>query len=598
MRHNGAGESGHPRLWDWQSLRTSLRRVTAGRLWRLVVPLGLAVVILVGSSPAPVASGPRPPVPLAGSYIGGPYQPARPFVGARFTTLPFTANDGTPGIWHLVDDDVPLHLVVEKDAVERFGRGLLDEALTSWNGTTGSRFEVVVDGEVDDHVDRPRRDGVSRVFMDTTTCGERFLARSHLYPVAEEVRPGGAIAWVDEVDISICERLDPARAPNVLRHEVAHVAGLGHLCNPDEGCWVPAMGTDTQCRIMNTAAFSCQGVTDGDRDAFAYLYPKLRRVAGVNRLGTLAAVSQLLHPAIRKADTVVVTAADAPAALHASATTLATALSAPVLAMDDRCTDSVAGEELNRVAAVSATVLLVGDVSKHCADQLRAGWDLPVERLPDAAAVTRRMLEPGSDGTPPLLAEPTRVVVFSTDDRADVLPDAALAVPVATAMGAPLVPLESGSVPGLLRDLVRRYPTIKVAVVIGGASPPLSADARTALTEDLGLRLRELDARALVPAAVKIAHMRDVFPRSAGTAVVVDGGRPADAMAAATLAAATGAPLLPVWSGAPDERIETLLTSQMTSGFVVGGVDAVPAELQMRLSQALDGGLPSSDESG
>ena len=569
----------------------SLRRLMSGRLWRPVIPLGIALLILVGSAPAPVASGPRPPVTLAGAYLGGPFDPPAPEVSAAFTTLPFTAEDGTPGIWHLVDRAMPLHLVLERDVVRRFGLDLLTKVLTSWNGTPGSRFSITIDGEVDDHADRPRRDGISRVFLDTTTCGDRFLARTHLYPVAQEIRPEGAIAWVDEVDVSICPQLDAARAPNVLRHEVAHIAGVGHLCNPDESCWVPAMGQDTRCRIMNTAAYDCQHVTNDDRDALAYLYPTLRRVAGSDRLGTVAAVSRLLFPATRTASTVVVTDADAPSGLQAAATVLANDIHAPNLLVDGRCTEGPAGDELNRVAAVGATVLLVGDVPRSCADQLRAGWDLPVERLPDVATVTQRLLTTWPDGTAPPLRDPTRVVLVGTDTRTGVLPDAALAVPVATALGAPIVPVEQGRIPGLLADLVDAHPSLRVAVVVGGVPSPLTEDARTRITNELGLRLRVLDAPALVPAAVKIAHMRDLFPRSGGTAVVVDGGAPADATAAATLAAARGAPLLPVWPSVTDERIDELLATQMSGGYLIGGVGAVPAADQIHLSQAVDGGL-------
>lgn len=545
----------------------------------------LVTLLVVGAAPAPLASGPRPVVDLRPPGLADRTTPPPPHVDPRFKTLPFTDTFGTPGTWVVASGALPLRMTVEQEVISRYGLDALASALEVWNGSPGSRFAVTVSGTTATGTDHKVRDGVNRVFLDRRDCGERYLARAHLYPGEVQIGPGRSVAWVREVDIGICERLTPELMPRVLRHEVAHVAGLGHLCDRGSECWTPEMGPDNRCRIMNPASYPCQERTRGDEDGLILLHPDLPRVAGVNRVGTAAAVSYLAFPRTRAEDTVLATSIGADEELQAAAATLAGIARVPHLLVDEDCTHGTDGEELNRVASIGATVVLVGPVPNSCEDDLRVGWELATERLDDVGAVTDRIVA--------AVGEPDRLVLtVRPEDEPTGVADAMLAVPAAVGLGAPLLTTPTDDLDGAVADVLEAVPSIRGVVLIGGPRS-VSPEVVEALETDHDVRVRRLDTTDRVAVGLKVSRMRDVFGGDPHRAVFVAADRAADGFAAANLAGLLGGPVVPVFTGpaSPDVRVAGYLADHVAGGFVVGGEEAISRDLFIRLNRARDGAL-------
>lgn len=560
--------------------RTRRRRARIARL--TVAGLTVALALVMAAAPAPLSSGPRPS--LGYPLVPSPdrYDPPAPMIDERFATLPFTDSSGRPGTWVLSDSVLPLQVVVEQEAVDRYGLDRIRTALTAWNDVDGSRFGVEIAGVVDERVGVKAQDGVHRVFLDRRDCEERYLARAHLYPARVEARGARSVAWVDEVDIGLCDRLTPERFASVIRHEVAHLAGLGHLCDLGSDCWTPEMDEDNHCRIMSPAAYPCQEPSRGDADGLVYLHPRLPRVSGQDRIGTAAAVSYLAFPDPRAEDHVLLTDVDAPAELKAAATVLAGVRGIPHLLVDGDCVQGSDAAELNRVAAMDAEAILVGDVGNACEDALRLGWGLRTSRLEDTAAVTRATVEE--------VGEPRRLVVtVAPDEASSVVSDVTLAAPAAVGLRAPLVTTGPGSVSAIVRETLEANPSI-TGVVLVGDTRRLTSEVSRVIEQDLGVRVRRLDAPDTFEVAADLSRMRDVFGPDPLDVVLVAIDRREDALAAAQLAAHIGGAVFPIYAGpgAPDVRVATLLRERVADGFVVGGPQAVPVDLHLALSRAVD----------
>lgn len=546
--------------------------------------LALALALVIGARPEPLSTGPRPPVAAWVAPSADRTAAPAPYVGDDFATLPFVGPQDLPGTWVVSRAALPLRMVVEQEVADRYGLEAVSEALAVWNGTPGSVFEVEVAGTTTRGVQRKAADGISRVFMDRRDCGGRFLARAHLHRGVVEVRDTRTVSWVNEVDIGICDRLTDDLLAPVLRHEVAHVAGLGHLCDVGTECWLPEMGHDNRCRLMNPASYPCQHRDEQDDAGLVYLHPRLPRVAGGDRVATMAAVSFLTFPDQRAENRVLLSPVDAPAPLQAAATVLAALEGVPHLLVEEACTEGPAGEELNRVTSIGATAVLVGAVSMGCRDQLQIGWEFQTEELHDVRAVT--------DAIVAALGEPRRLVLTAQPpelaDQSGVA-DVALAAPAAARLGAPLLTTAPDQLDRLVSDVLADVPSITGVIVIGDERS-ISSEVTDELARR-GLRVRRLDAADRVDVGLKIARMRDVFGTGPREVVLVGADRAGDAIAAATLAAARGGPVIPVVTGpaSPDVRVGGYLSEQVRDGYVVGGHDAIGVPLFVRLNRAVDG---------
>lgn len=545
----------------------------------LVLTLALAVSLVLSAAPEPLASGPRPAV---STWLrpSDAWSPPAPWVDHRFTTLPYETVDGVPGTWTLTDQALSLELTLERELVDRFGLDALRTALEVWNDTDGSRFGVDVRYLTDDGADARRRDGVNRVFLDRTSCEDRYLARAHLFPAAVEIRDGRSVAWVEEVDIGLCERLQPDRLASVLRHEIAHVAGLGHLCDAGSDCWEPEMSPDNRCRVMSPASYGCQEPTAGDRDGLVYMHPVVPRVGGRGALATAGAVARVSHPVPQRAAEVVLLAADDDRDLQSAAAVLAARRDAPLVLVDEDCTTGEDGEAINRTASVAARALLVGAVSRACEDSLSVGWELETERLPDIGAVAEATI-----GDEP----PLRVVVVPRHDPADArVPVSTLAVPVAARLDAVLVPVDVEG-DGLDRGaeaLLERAPDATVAIIVGGPRF-VGSDVEAELVAR-GLRIRRIPANERTRLAIAVSRMRDVFGRDPIGAVLVPAEPHGTLAPAAALAARERSAILPV-SEARHRQVLDPLRDRIDHALLVGDVTEVSVDLHLALSRLVDG---------
>lgn len=533
----------------------------------------LGVVLVLAAAPTPVVSGPRPPL-SAYTGVAGPWSPPPPHVGADFATHPFTPEPGVEGTWVIGPQLLPLEMTIEQDVVDRFGRDAVRQALATWNNVPGSRFGVEVAGTADTGADRRRRDHVNRVFLDRTMCAERYLARAHLFPDYSEVREGTLVSWVNEVDIGICERLTPDRLGDVMAHELGHVAGLGHLCDMGDACWDPRMAQENRCRIMSPASYDCQEPQIGDRSGLVHLHPVAPRVAGADAVELAAAASRVTHPRPRSASTVVMVAQDADPDLQAAAGAAAARADAPLLVTDGTCTDGPDGEALNRVAAVGATVLIVGPMPGRCQDAL-AGWELPADHVPDLDALTERWLEHSS----------TRQVVLvpHAASSGDHIAVSALAAPVAAALDAPIIPTDPRELTS--HGLLSRIERPGVVIVAGG--PALVHRAVTDELQQLGWRVRRLQAVTRAQLGVKLARMRDAFPMGSLTPIIV--ADDAVSAGATGLAAHLRAPLLPTGDRL-DPRVQEMLEAHAQAAAVAAPWRLVPREIQGAVARAVDRG--------
>lgn len=543
----------------------------------MLVTAALTVGLMVAATPSPLVSGPRPAVSTRAT-IGDRTTPPPPHVDVRFVTLPFETPTGVPGVWKLTDRSLPLSFVVEREVADRYGLEVIRGALTSWNATDGSDFAITISAVVEDDVDRRRRDGISRVFLDRTSCGERFLARAHLYESNTEVRGPHSVAWVEEIDVGICERLSRERVAWVLRHEVGHIIGLGHLCDYGSDCWLPEMSPDNHCRVMSPASYLCQELTAADRDGLVYMHPRVPRVDGADPTGTAAAASYLEFPAVQQAPKVIATSHEASPDLQAAAGVLAAALGAPHLVVDDDCTDGPDGRELNRVAAEGATVTLVGEVSRRCEQNLNGGWLLEVDRLESLAAVNERFAE--------VAGSPRTVVVVPRHDPNDPgMPVSVLAAPVAAALSAPIVVTDHTALSDDAAGELDRYPDAKVAVVLGSV-----ISVRSAVTDALaerGFRIRRLDATDRFRLAEKVTEMRDVFGFAPLRAILAAEKHLSDAAAVATLAAQRRAAVVPI-GDRQSRRALDLVEERVGEALIVGDRWDVTTSVQLDASRSLD----------
>jgi hypothetical protein len=556
---------------------------TAERSRRHLVLGGLLVVALAAAhlgvlAPTPLSGGPRPA--LSDSPRPDIWVPPRPHVDERFATFPVTGPQGETGLWTKPSVRVPIEFVVEQEVVDRYGLGDLSEAIESLNDVPGSRFGASLARIVDDGVEERERDGVNRIFFDRRSCGERYLARAHLWSLPLHIEQGRATRYVTEVDIGLCDRLEDRWLEPVVRHELAHIAGLDHLCNPGEDCHRPGMGDgDHTCRIMYTRLHECQEVTQGDFDGLVHLHPRLPRAGGGDDRSSTAAAARAAYPTARANLEVVVAPHDAPLVQRLVSANLAGHLGAPHVLVDEACTAGPDGQALNHVLALAGRVTAVGELPQACAVTLQGSWELDIETLTDARAVVDRI---AAEADRP----PTRLVLAPRPDQGRQVPIAATAAAGAVALGAPLMVLgPQGELAGVL-DVLEAHESIR-EVVVAGDLRHVGTPVLSALVEH-GVAVRRLSAADATEMTARLLEQPELAWRGPWATAVVSAGHVEHATAGVSLAGALDGLLLPVTDD-PDEQQLALLDEAFDDGAIVGGVQAISPDLQLRLSRALDG---------
>lgn len=543
----------------------------------LALVLGLALAHLTVLAPTPLSGGPRSALP--GPPPTDRWVPPRPNVDERFATFPVTGPQGEPGLWAVPSAGVPVRFAVEQQVVDRFGLDEVQEAIEVFNGTAGSRFGATIVREVDDGLNRRVRDGTHRIFIDRHSCGERYLARAHLWTRPPEVRHGQAVRYITEVDLGLCDRIEPESLAMVVRHELGHIAGLDHLCNPDEDCHRPGMGEGHACRIMYTGLRACQEVTQGDLDGLVHLHPRLPRAGYGGERMSAAHVARVRFPAARRSLRAVVTPEDAPTAQQLHSAALAGHVGAPHVVVDEDCTAGPDGEALDHVLGVAGTVTAVGELPRACATSLQGPWALELETIPDARALVERVIEEEQQ-------PPSRLIVAPrpTDDGR--VPLAAAAAAGSVALDAPLLLLGPDDEIRSVLDVVEAHDSIREVVLVGGLrhipTPTVSA------LDAAGLAVRRLPARDAADATAHLLEQPELAGRDPRSVAVIAHDRPQHAVAGVSLAAAEQGLLLPV-AEEPDAQALRLLDASFDRGAILGGRLAIAPALQQRLSRALDG---------
>ena len=576
LRSLGAWLAAGLRAWSTY-LRTAERTRRHLVLGSLLV-VAMAITHLSVLAPTPLSGGPRPD--LTESPRPDRWVPPRPHTDERFATFPALGPQGETGLWTMPSARVPIQFTAEREVIERYGLEDISEAVEVFNDVPGSRFGASLGRVVDDGVEERARDGVNRIFFDRRSCGERYLARAHLWSLPLHIEQGRATRYVTEVDIGLCDRLEARWLEPVVRHELAHIAGLDHLCNPGEDCHRPGMGDgDHTCRIMYTRLHECQEVTQGDLDGLVHLHPRLPRAGGGDDRASTAAAARVASPAARASFEVVVAPHDAPLVQRLVSATLAGHLGAPHVLVDEACTAGPDGQALNHVLALAGRVTAVGELHQACALTLEGSWELELDTLTNAREVVDRIAEEAD-------RPPTRLVLAPRPDDGRQVPIAATAAAGAVALGAPLMVLGPEGELGSVLEVLEAHESIR-EVLVAGNLRHIGTPVLSALVEH-GVAVRRLSAADATEVTARLLEQPELAWQTPWAAAVVSAGHAEHATAGVSLAGALDGLLLPV-TDESDEDALALLDEAFDDGTIVGGVQAIPPELQLRLSRALDG---------
>lgn len=546
---------------------------TAGR-WILALALALAHLGLV--APSPIAGGPRDVLPQR--TPSERWTPPSPVVDHRFATFPFIGPAGREGLWVLPTGAVPLRFVAEREVVDRFGADELGAAVEVWNGTVGSRFGATVDLVVDDGVQERRRDGTNRIYLDRRSCGTTYLARANLWPGEVIARDGRIARTIAEVDIGICERMRPEQLDIVITHELAHIAGLDHLCDIGEECHRPGMDEDNSCRIMSSRLDPCQAIEPGDHDGLVHLHPRLPRASGGDGRSTSASVTATAYPVPRTSSEVVLSAYDGPPHLSILAASYAAHLGAPHLLVDDDCTAGPHGRALDRTLAVAGDATLIGELAPGCAAALEGAWAIPTTQLTTADEVT--------SATADLLPSAGQVVLAPSPLGPDDVALAATSASAATLVSAPLVLVDDADDATGVLERLETFPEVEEVLAVADTSD-IGPRVLAAIAGE-GIEIRRVEATDGGQAATGLARIAEIADAAELAVTIAAEDRPEHLVPAIVLAGRAGGLLLPIGAElAPAE--DRLLRERVTRGAIVGGPQAIGREEQISLSRRVDG---------
>lgn len=497
--------------------------------------------------------------------------------------MPFLSGAAeAPIVWEATA--LPFRFSLDPALVARYGEGALVDGMRQWDGIAGSRWSVASAGV--SAVGRgPVADGVSHLFLKTDCpAGIGGYAYRQTAGASADDRYGQVALYLQEADIAVCSAVTAGRLRHVLAHEVGHVLGLDHLCDPGSECWKPGMGRGPhRCRLMYEGFAGCAaGVTAADEDAAVHLYPTLRRLAGPSRVETAARASYAAY-APGTASTIVMARADQGAHGPLAAAALAAVLGGPLLVgtpTAGTCLRGPARDELVRVAGRLARVVLVGDWPDRCTSELLALRLVPEQvaarddvRL--AVAVAERMKSAGR-------ALPAALMVSRVPDAHGGLPDGVAAGAAGGVLGAPVLYSDSGALSGPVRDWLRRNRSIGTVYVMGGTATLSERVAEELLAA--GVEVVRVAGPDRVATSLALAGRTEIFGTPAGLVLAAAGSWP-DAVTASAVGGRTRAPVL-LTPAAGDARVEDWLRSQHpVRGFVVGGRGVLPDTLKHRYAR-------------
>lgn len=405
---------------------------------------------------------------------------------APATVSPSYASGLVLGHQVLIGDvALPWAYWLDPEVSVRMDDTVIHEAIAEWDGVPGSRWASTFAGQA---AGAGVADGRSTIFLEGA-CNGRTTANTYLFTDGglRIDRFGTTATQIHEADIGICPGVqDSPTLRRAVRHEVGHVLGLGHLCNPGDPCWTAEMGQGPHgCRIMFWRADPCQDtLSDADRLALATLYPRLRPLAADQTGDTLARASFAMF-GDNTAPLAVVVAADVPSGVAPAAATLAARAGGTFLqavADPSWCLSGSGAVEASRALDRRATLILVGEWPASC-DRLAYDWDVVLRHVParDPVEATLMLASPRlaalADSGASDVPRPTGVsrggvtdvVVTSLGENDDSMgPDAAAAAALAGIYDVPLLSLPPGGPDPAALQWLTDHGVSKATVVGGG----------------------------------------------------------------------------------------------------------------------------------
>ncbi|CAN5139978.1 hypothetical protein BH23ACT9_BH23ACT9_26400 [soil metagenome] len=485
----------------------------------------------------------------------------------------------------MADAAVPWEYWLDPAVAERFDGQVVHDGIAAWDGIAGSRWSTVFAGYRT--AGAPVADGFSTIFIEAS-CVELTTANAYLFTDGGlgVDRYGQTTTQILEADIGICPRVsDPEQLQRAIRHEIGHVVGLGHLCDPGDTCWLPDMGEGNNCTVMFWQSRTCQtGISDGERLAAAALYPTIRRLDGPDAPMTAARAS---FAAVQDhaAPLAIVVRADVVPAVAAAAASLAGRTGGTVLLGDpdaEGCLGGVTVVEANRALTRRGAVVLVGDWPADACARLAYDWDItlhvvpltaPVEAAAHLAAIPRPGPPPGSVAPLPQAAQ-TGAVLIDTEASPGV---AASAGALAAARDQPLLVAQAGvladrGLPDSVAALLRAVGG-PVSVTLVGESGVMTDAVVEGLSAD-GVTTTRLTGEDPIAVSLVVADALVAAGRRGVVVTGVHGGH--GGASAALVAARTGSAVLVSDTTADLRVLQWLADFTPTHGWAVGGEDLLP----------------------
>lgn len=264
--------------------------------------------------------------------------------------------------------------------------------------------------------------------------------------------------------------------------------------------------------------------------------PPVRRLAGGDRVGTAAAISEATFPDPAAVDTVVVaSAADYPDGLAGAP--LAAANGGPVLLTSPGGLDPAAAAEVQRLKPTRAFVLGGSAALSSAVDEgLRQAGVAEVTRLAgaDRFATARLIADSVTAGA---VARHVYIVEGADPDPGRGWPDAVSVAGLAAQQGRPILAVTTSSLPAATRQAVRDL-EVEAATIIGGPAAVSEAVADALRAE--GVQVNRLAGTTRYQTSTEVARFAVSAGADPALTWLATGRSFADALAAGPAVAAAG----------------------------------------------------------
>lgn len=298
----------------------------------------------------------------------------------------------------------------------------------------------------------------------------------------------------------------------------------------------------------------------------------LKRLAGLSRYGTSAAISKEVSTVVQS-DTIVIARGDLfPDALAAAP--LAAKGKAPIILTDPTTLKPETQAEIQRLKPTKAIIMgSTGAVSTTVEEQLKSLGVTNVTRVAgtdrfDGAAITAEKVV--SDTTTPV---DSAFIALGTN-----FPDALSVTSVAGQKGWPILLVKTDSIPAQIQTFIQNHPEIKNFYIIGGSA--VVSDGVKASLEATGATTVRISGIDRFATAVEVTKY---FNLDATSIVFASGLGFPDALSGGPLAAYTKSPILLTNTSTLPASVNTYLTSKegtFQKGYILGGEGVVSVSVK------------------